>query len=130
VRIGWLRSVANVYHAFAVQSFANELAHAAGKDPYEYLLALIGLGREIDAKQPADVAKKYPYDTARLRHVAELAAAKANWGKKKPGNGWGMGIAVHRSFLTYVASVVEVEVDANGTSGPRWMRGLWRTRIW
>ncbi|HEV2396401.1 MAG TPA: molybdopterin cofactor-binding domain-containing protein, partial [Candidatus Sulfotelmatobacter sp.] len=38
----------------------------------------------------------------------------ANWGKKKPGNGWGMGIAVHRSFLTYVASVVEVEVDDGG----------------
>ena len=115
VRIGWLRSVANIYHAFAVQSFANELAYAANRDPYDYLLALIGPGQVIDAKQPPDVAPKYPYDTARLRHVAELAAAKANWGKKKSGNGWGMGIAVHRSFLTYVASVVEVEVDKSGT---------------
>jgi len=114
VRIGWLRSVANIYHAFAVQSFANELAYAAGRDPYDYLLALIGSGKVIEAKQAPEVAAKYPYDTARLRHVAELAAQKANWGKKKSGNGWGMGIAVHRSFLTYVATVVETEVDSDG----------------
>ena len=114
VRIGWLRSVANSYHAFAVQSFANELAYAAGRDPYDYLLALIGPGQTIEAKQPPEVASKYPYDTRRLRHVAELAAQKANWGKKKSGDGWGMGIAVHRSFLTYVATVVEVEVDDSG----------------
>lgn len=114
VRIGWLRSVANIYHAFAVQTFANELAYAANRDPYDYLLALIGSGRTIDAKESPEMAAKYPFDTARLRHVAELAADKANWGKKKAGNGWGMGIAVHRSFLTYVASVVEVEVDNSG----------------
>jgi isoquinoline 1-oxidoreductase beta subunit len=114
VRIGWLRSVANIYHAFAVQSFANELAYAAKRDPYDYLLALIGSGHVVDVQQPADVAAKYPYDTARLRYVAQLAADKANWGKKKSGNGWGMGIAVHRSFLTYVATVVEVEVDQSG----------------
>ena len=114
VRIGWLRSVANIYHAFAVQTFANELAYAAGRDPYDYLLALIGPGHIIDVKQPPDVATKYPYDTTRLRQVAELAAAKANWGKKKSGDGWGMGIAVHRSFLTYVATVVEVEVEKGG----------------
>src|SRR5205085_12134260 len=42
------------------------------------------------------------------------AGEKSNWGKKKPGNGWGIGIAAHRSFNTYVASVVEVEVDAQG----------------
>jgi isoquinoline 1-oxidoreductase beta subunit len=114
VRIGWLRSVANIYHAFAVQSFANELAVAANRDPYDYLLMLIGEGHTIDAGQSPDIAGKYPYDTARLRHVAQLAAEKANWGKKKSGNGWGMGIAVHRSFLTYVATVVEVEVDGSG----------------
>ena len=114
VRIGWLRSVANIYHAFAVQSFANELAVAAGKDPYEYLISLIGSGRTLEGTEPPELSKKYPYETARLKHVAELAAAKANWGKKKSGNGWGMGIAVHRSFLTYVATVVEAEVDGSG----------------
>ena len=114
VRIGWLRSVANIYHAFAVQSFANELAYAANRDPFEYLLTLIGSARTIDAGEPPAMAEKYPFDTGRLRHVAELAAEKANWGKKKLGKGSGMGIAVHRSFLTYVASVVEVEVDDQG----------------
>lgn len=114
VRIGWLRSVANIYHAFAVQSFANELAYAANRDPYDYLLALIGTGHTIDTESKGEAAK-YPYDTVRLRRVAEIAAGKANWGKKKFGKGSGMGIAVHRSFFTYVATVVEVEVDDQGT---------------
>lgn len=116
VRIGWLRSVANIYHAFAVQSFANELAYAANRDPYDYLIALLGSGRTLDVgpQGPPGTGEKYPYDTARLRHVAEVAAEKANWGKKKSGNGSGMGIAVHRSFFTYVATVVEVEVDDQG----------------
>ena len=117
IRIGWLRSVANIYHAFAVQSFANELAYAANRDPYDYLMTLIGSPRTLDVGQqgPAEIAAKYPYDIGRLRHVAEVAAEKANWGKKQFGKGSGMGIAVHRSFFTYVASVVEVEVDDQGT---------------
>jgi isoquinoline 1-oxidoreductase beta subunit len=117
VRIGWLRSVANIYHAFAVQSFANELAYAANRDPYEYLLELIGPPRVLDQGGHASqgIAEKYPYDIGRLRHVAEVAAEKAQWGKRKLGKGSGMGIAVHRSFLTYVATVVEAEVDSQGS---------------
>jgi isoquinoline 1-oxidoreductase beta subunit len=115
VRIGWLRSVANIYHAFAVQSFANELAHEANRDPLDYLLALIGSQRVVDTGEAEkDTAQKYPFDTGRLRHVTELAAEKAGWGKKQRAKGSGMGIAVHRSFLTYVATVVEVEVDDHG----------------
>jgi isoquinoline 1-oxidoreductase beta subunit len=57
---------------------------------------------------------EYPLDTARMRRVVELAAEKSGWGKRKLGKGSGMGIAVHRSFLTYVATVVEVEVDDQG----------------
>jgi isoquinoline 1-oxidoreductase subunit beta len=119
VRIGWLRSVANIYHAFAVQSFADELAHAAGRDPVEYLLALIGPPRSIDLKKTkypnyGASPDKYPVDTGRLRRVIEMAAEKAAWGKRKLGKGAGMGIAAHRSFLTYVASVVEVEVHDDG----------------
>jgi isoquinoline 1-oxidoreductase beta subunit len=120
VRIGWLRSVANIYHAFAVQSFANELAYAANRDPYDYLLSLIGTPRTLDVgpQGPPGTSEKYPYDLGRLRHVAELAAEKSNWGKKKLGKGSGVGIAVHRSFFTYVASVVEVEVDRGAIRVP------------
>ncbi len=121
VRIGWLRSVANIYHAFAVQSFAAELAHEAGRDQLDYLLALIGPDRVIDKKNlgadydnmGADY-KDYPVDTARLRRVAELAAEQSGWGKRKLGPGQGMGIAAHRSFVTYVATVVQVEMDQQG----------------
>ena len=119
VRIGWLRSVANIYHAFAVQSFADELAHAAGRDPLEYLLGLIGKPRTINFKNVdypnygASLAT-YPWETGRLRQVTEMVAEKAGWGKRKLGKGAGLGIAAHRSFLTYVATVVEVEVNDQG----------------
>jgi isoquinoline 1-oxidoreductase beta subunit len=117
VRIGWLRSVANIYHAFAIQSFADELAKSANKDSVEYLLGLIGPPRIVNLEHKADdaeEAKLYPYDTARLRRVVEIAADKSGWGKRTMGNGHGLGIAAHRSFLTYVATVVEVEVDNKG----------------
>jgi isoquinoline 1-oxidoreductase beta subunit len=119
VRIGWLRSVANIYHAFAIHSFADELAHNADKDSVAYLLDLIGPPRivALDLKgDEAEDAKQYPLDTARLRRVVEIAAEKSGWGKRsmKLGKGRGLGIAAHRSFLTYVATVVEVEVDSRG----------------
>ena len=119
VRIGWLRSVGNIYHAFAIQSFSDELAHAVGRDPLDYLLELIGPPRIVDLKGTdypnyGGSYSAYPIDTGRLRRVLQMAAEKAGWGKRKAGNGTGMGIAVHRSFLTYVASVVEVEVDDRG----------------
>ncbi|MGA2979922.1 MAG: molybdopterin cofactor-binding domain-containing protein [Terriglobales bacterium] len=119
VRIGWLRSVANIYHAFAIHSFADELAHNANKDSVQYLLDLIGPPRivNLDLKgDEAEDAKNYPLDTARLRRVVEIAAEKSGWGKRSMnlGKGRGMGIAAHRAFLTYVATVVEVEVDSKG----------------
>jgi isoquinoline 1-oxidoreductase subunit beta len=121
VRIGWFRSVANIYHAFGIHSFADELAHAAGKDPVEYLLQLFGPDRVIPRSElPKEFPNyggdyaEYPIDTARFRRVLTLAAEKAGWGKQKQGNGSGMGIAVHRSFLTYVATVVQAQVDDAG----------------
>ena len=117
VRIGWLRSVANIYHAFAIQSFANELAAATKKDSVQYLLDLIGPARtlNLEAKgDDAEEAKQYPFDTGRLTRVVQIAAERSGWGKKPIGKGRGMGIAAHRSFLTYVATVVEVEVDDKG----------------
>jgi isoquinoline 1-oxidoreductase beta subunit len=119
VRIGWLRSVANIYHAFGVQCFSDELAHRANRDPVEYLLDLIGPPRTLDftnVQYPnygADY-KTYPWETGRLRQVIEMAAEKSGWAKKKSGKGHGVGFAAHRSFLTYVATVVEVEVTDDG----------------
>lgn len=121
VRIGWFRSVANVYHAFGISSFADELAHAAGKDPVQYLLQLLGPDRIIPRSDlPKEFPnydgdyEQYPIDTARFRRVLTMAAEKAGWGKQKQGNGSGWGIAMHRSFLTYVATAVEVQIDDAG----------------
>jgi len=121
VRIGWVRSVTNIFHAFGVQSFADELAHAAEKDPVQYQLALIGPDRKIDFtgtkyQNYGASLDQFPYDTARLKRVIEIAAEKSGWGKRSTGlgKGSGLGIAAHRSFLTYVATVVEVEVDSRG----------------
>jgi isoquinoline 1-oxidoreductase beta subunit len=121
VRIGWFRSVANVYHAFGIHSFADELAHAAGKDSVEYLLQLLGPDRIIPRSDlPKEFPnydgayEQYPIDTARFRRVLTLAAQKAGWGKQKSGSGYGIGVAMHRSFLTYVASVVQVQIDDAG----------------
>jgi len=121
VRIGWFRAVCNNFQAFAAHSFADEMAAAAGRDPLEFVLDLIGPGKVLDLKAQgvnysnygADLAK-YPVDTRRLRRVLEIAGERGGWGKKKSGGGWGVGIAAHRSFNTYVASLVEVEVDARG----------------
>ena len=122
-RIGWFRSVSNIPRAFAVQSFAAELANELGRDQKEFLLELIGSPRIIDPKaagMPEDLWNYgeqydvYPIDTGRLRGVVELAAEKAGWGKTLP-KGEGLGIAAHRSFVTYVASCVRVKVEDDGT---------------
>jgi isoquinoline 1-oxidoreductase subunit beta len=118
-RIGWFRSVSNVPHAFAVQSFVAELAAAAGRDPKDFLLDVIGPPRVVSPQMLADTwnhgesPERYPVDTGRLRRVAETAAREAGWGRTLP-KGSGLGIAAHYSFVSYVAAVVEVAVDAKG----------------
>ncbi|HWQ31456.1 MAG TPA: molybdopterin cofactor-binding domain-containing protein [Blastocatellia bacterium] len=114
VRIGWLRSVANIYHAFGVHSFVDELAAMAGRDRVEYLLDLIGQPRRVELERGDPMSKKFPLDTGRLRRVIELAAEKSDWAKKKATSGHALGIAAHWSFYSYVATVVEVEVDERG----------------
>ena len=116
IRIGWLRSVGNIFHSYGVNSFVDELAVAAGRDRVEYLLDILGKPRIIELRPPnqQDRPNPYPLDTARTRRVIELVAEQSGWAKKKSGNGRGFGIAVHRSFLSYVATVVEVEVDSKG----------------
>jgi isoquinoline 1-oxidoreductase subunit beta len=127
-RIGWFRSVNNIPHAFAMQSMVAELAHELGKDQKDFLLELIGPPRIVDVRKQTtdplwnygDPWDTYPVDTSRTRRVVEMVADKAEWGRRQLPKGHGMGIAVHRSFLTYVATVVEVAVDDKGNvSVPR-----------
>jgi len=94
VPVQWWRSVGHSHNAFVVESFVDEVAHAAGKDPYEFR-------RKLLVKQP------------RHRTVLELAAEKADWGKPLP-EGQGRGIAVHKSFGSLIAHVAEVSVSAAG----------------
>jgi len=118
-RVGWYRSVSNIPHAFAIQSFVAELAAAAGRDPKDYLLELIGPSRRIDPRTMSDSWNYtespvlYPLDTGRLRRVIETVAQQASWGRPMPA-GQGLGIAAHYSFVTYVAAVIEVAVSDKG----------------
>lgn len=118
-RIGWFRSVSNIPHAFAVQSFAAELAAAAGRDPKDYLLELIGPDRIAFGDRWAQMwnygedPALYPLETGRLRRVIERVAREAGWGRVLPAN-HGLGIAAHRSFVSYAAVVVEVAMGEGG----------------
>src|SRR6202035_3170787 len=114
----WLRSVANIYHGFAVQTFTDELAHRAKRDPADYLLELIGPPRTlnftgVDYPNYGAADDIYPWETGRLRRVTEMVIEKSGWGKRKLGKGTGLGIAAHRSFLTYVATVVDAGLVVN-----------------
>ena len=120
-KIGWWRSVSNVPHGFAIQSFVAELASAAGKDQKTFLLDLIGPPRILDVPQKVknfwdygENPEVYPIDTGRLRNVVELVTEKAGWGTRQVPKGHGLGLAVHRSFVSYVAAVIEAAVDEKG----------------
>jgi isoquinoline 1-oxidoreductase subunit beta len=93
LRVGYWRSVSHALNSFAYESFVDELAHAAGKDPYEFRRVLLD-------KQP------------RLKHVLELAAAKSGWGTK-PAAGRARGIALMEGYGTSMAQVAEVSVAGN-----------------
>jgi len=118
-RIGWFRSVSNIPHAFAVQSFVAELAAAARRDQKDFLLEVIGPSRQVSPETLADTwnhgesPERYPVDTGRLRRVVETVAREAGWGRTVP-KGHGLGIAAHYSFVSYIAAVVEVAVDDKG----------------
>ncbi len=118
-RIGWLRSVNNIQHAFAAQSFIAEIAAAQGKDHRDFLLALLGPDRKLDPVKlgepwnHGESPERYPIDTGRLRKVIERVTQEAGWGRKLPA-GQGLGLAAHYSFVSYMAAVVEVTVTPRG----------------
>jgi len=87
----------------------------------DYMLKSLGPNRNIDLSKDGvkpwnngQPISKFPISTGRLRRVLEQVVEQSGYGKQKSGNGRGFGIAAHRSFLSYIASVVEVEVDKNG----------------
>jgi isoquinoline 1-oxidoreductase subunit beta len=94
----WWRSVSSSYTPFAKECFIDELAHASGRDPFQFRM---------------DLLADKPPETARLRAVLELAAESASWGEPLP-KGRGRGIAC-RVGGSYSAQVAEVSVDDEGT---------------
>ena len=119
VRIGWFRSVSNIPHAFAAQSFLAELAHAAGRDPEGLPTRRDRPGtdhrsdlhrRRVELRRGS---QEVPIETGRLRNVIETAAKGIGWGKTMP-KGHGLGIASHYSFVTYTAVAAEAIVDDKG----------------
>ena len=117
-RIGWFRAVSNVPRAWAQQTFLSELAAELGKDELDYMLKVMGPDRVIDIaaeKYPenywdyGEVYDNYPIDVGRQKNVLRLAAEKGGWGKGMPA-GEGLGLASHRSFVTYVAACAHVKI--------------------
>jgi isoquinoline 1-oxidoreductase beta subunit len=109
VPTNWWRAPGANGFSFVFQSFVDELAHAAGKDPLEFRLAMLGEDRVFAGTGRWDPA----FDTARMKAVLRLAAERAGWGKRLPA-GSGQGIAFHFSHQGYVAEVAEVSVSPEG----------------
>lgn len=103
----WWRSVEASVIGFVMESYVDELAHAAGMDPYNFRIHALGEPRLVN--NPSDKDAK-PLDTARFKGVLQLAAEKSNWGKALPAR-QGRGIAAHYSFNSYVCNVAEVAVN-------------------
>jgi isoquinoline 1-oxidoreductase beta subunit len=168
IRVGWMRSVANIYHAFAICSFADELAVKAGSDSKDYLLDLIareGKGKDrkgqvfdrdflkgqnfesfdnngfpVEERRASSktsggssclIVPGYAPDTGRLLRVVNRVAEIAGWDDKvkeykalrdRGGSGRGLGIAAHRSFLSYAAMVFDVSLGE--ATGPDQLKEL------
>lgn len=115
VPTGPLRNPGGNALAFAFESFIDELAHAAGRDPLEFRLDLYGPARVLPAPPPRFGFVQPPFDTGRARGVLELVAQKCGWvGRKHLPAGTGMGLAFYYSHLGYVAEVVRASVDRLG----------------
>jgi isoquinoline 1-oxidoreductase subunit beta len=122
LKTGALRAPGANSQAFVMQSFIDELAHAAGKDPLEFRLELLGApgsrlvheaAKPKVENEPSHTpagAQHQAYDAERMRNVLQLVAEKSGWGKRSLPKGTGMGVAFHYSFQGYFAHVAEVSV--------------------
>ena len=111
----WWRSVAHSFNVFATECFVDELARAARRDPYEFRMNLLREDRKLPwVMWPDDP----PLETRRFRAVLQMAAEKSGWGRPLPA-GHGRGIACCCSFGSYMAHVVEVSVEKDGTVSVR-----------
>ncbi|HSN71080.1 MAG TPA: molybdopterin cofactor-binding domain-containing protein, partial [Steroidobacteraceae bacterium] len=104
---GWWRGPVHTFVTFAIESFVDEVAHAAGRDPLAVRLELIGPPRELDYRGHGGPK----FDTGRLAHVLQVAAERIGWGREMP-PGRGLGLACHFTFGGYAAHAMEVSVDA------------------
>ena len=129
VRVGWLRSVYNIFHAFAVNSFIDELAAAKKQDPRDAMLEIYGPARVLslkdlgvsDLKNYGATLERHPVDAGRLRGTIERVTKLANWdGRAK--NKRTLGLAAHRSFNSYSAVVASATKTA---SGAVWIDEVW-----
>jgi len=103
---GWWRGPIHTFHAFAVQSFIDEIAIATKQDAVQLRLDLLGAPREIPYKDYGGPSM----DTGRLAGVLKLAADKIGWSDKRS-DGHGIGIACHFTFGGYAAHAFEVSVE-------------------
>jgi isoquinoline 1-oxidoreductase beta subunit len=122
VRIGWLRSVYNIFHSFATNSFIDEIAQARGADTRDVMLEIFGPARSIESPAELGVSEirnygaplsEYPVDVGRLRGVVERVTELSGWGERKA-KGRALGLAAHRSFHSYVAVVASVVKASSG----------------
>lgn len=118
-RIGWVRSVSNIHHAFAQGSFVDEVAIASDKSAIDTWMSLLGEDRLVDPTKQGfaytnygDPLKTFPIDTSRLKGVLKRVVHESGADEATSENeAW--GISVHRSFVTYVAVAIKVKVANN-----------------